>query len=93
MATWVVYHLIHVRMPHQHIPKLIITDVPEDVRVTRDLVERAGFAFGEFGIPWANHALEQVGPDSPADLVGAIRRGEGERIRYSDLVEMANAPL
>jgi hypothetical protein len=59
MATFAVYHLIHVRTPHQHIPKLVITDVPEGAQVTQDLVERAGYTFGKFNVPWANHVLER----------------------------------
>jgi hypothetical protein len=94
MATFAVYHLIHVRTPHQHIPKLVITEVPEGETVTQDLVERAGYMFGEFNVPWANHVLEQVDvKESPADLVSRIRQGEGERITYADLGARAEAPL
>ena len=94
MSTWCVYHLIHVRTPHLHIPKLVISDIPADETVTTDLLERAGYQFGEFDVPWANHVLEQVGvKDSPADLVARIRQGDGERIVYTDLVAQAEAPL
>lgn len=94
MATWCVHHLIHVRAPHQHIPKLVITDVPDDVDLSTDLLERAGYLFGEFNIPWANHVLIRVNvQDSPPDLVARIRQGQGERITYEELVEKANAPL
>ena len=94
MATFAVYHLIHVRTPHQHIPKLVITDVPEGEEPTEELLERAGYQFGEFNIPWANHALDKVdAKESPADLVARIRQGEGERIAWPDLVARAEAPL
>lgn len=94
MATWCVYHLIHVRTPHQHIPKLVITDVPEGEKLDKELLERAGYLFSEFGIPWANHVLTQVdAKESPADLVARLRQGEGERISYADLVARAESPL
>jgi len=92
--TWCVYHLIHVRTPYQYIPKLVIAEAPEGEAVTTDLLERAGYQFGEFGIPWANHVLEQVDvQDAPSDLVARLRRGEGKWIIYDDLVKQANAPL
>lgn len=94
MATWCVYHFIHVRTPYQYIPKLVIRDVPDDVNLTADLLERAGYQFGEFGIPWANHALERVSAkDSPSDLVARIRNGGGARITYAELVSRAEEPL
>ena len=94
MATWCVYHLIHVRTPHQHIPQLVITDVPEDAEITRDLLERAGYQFGEFGIPWANHVITRVdAQESPADLVARIRNGAWRWIAYGDLVSRAFEPL
>jgi hypothetical protein len=93
MATWVVYHLIHVRTPHQRIPKLLITQVPDDEKVPRDLLERAGFMFGEFGIPWANHYIEKLGPNSPSDLVGRARNPDVPRIAWEDLAARASAPV
>lgn len=94
MATWCVYHLIHVRTPHQYIPKLVITDVPDGEEVTEELLERAGFMFSEFNIPWANHGIMRVSAqESPPDLVARIRQGFGERIAYSELVTRAEAPL
>jgi hypothetical protein len=92
--TWCVYHLIHVQTPHQHIPKLVITEVPESETVDTDLLERAGFQFGEFGIPWANHMLEEVDvKESPADLVARIRQGEGEYETFASIERLAEAPL
>lgn len=94
MSTWCVYHLIHVRTPHQHIPKLVIRDVPDDVELTTDLLGRAGYQFEEFGIPWANHCLERVSAKTaPDDLVARIRRGEGRRVTYADLIACAEEPL
>lgn len=94
MATWCVYHLIHVRTPHLYLPKLVISAVPEDVRLNIDLLERAGFQFGEFGVPWANHFLERIDlKNSPSDLIARIRNGEGEHITYDELVARAEAPL
>jgi hypothetical protein len=94
MSTYCVYHLIHVRTPHQHLPKLLIADVPEGEEVTEELLERAGFSFGEFGVNWANHVLTEVNAqDSPSDLIARIRQGEGDRIDYADLKARAEAPL
>ena len=94
MSTWCVYHLIHVRTPHQYIPKLLITDVPEDEEVTTELLERAGYQFEEFNIPWANHVLAQVDArESPSDLVARIRKGGFDRITFSDLAAKAAEPL
>lgn len=91
---YAVYHLIHAQTPHQHNPKLVVTDVPEDEKVTKELLERAGFAYEEFGILWANHVVKEVDArESPADLVAKIRQGVGDRITYADLVAKANAPL
>jgi hypothetical protein len=68
--------------------------VPEGETVTQDLVERAGYQFGEFNIPWANHVLEQVDvKESPGDLIARIRAGECDRIPYAKLVELAEAPV
>ena len=92
--TWCVYHLIHMQTPHRHIPKLVITEVPNDKPLTTELLERAGYLFTEFGIPWANYVLEPVeAHDAPSDLVARLRQHEGERISYSDLMAKATAPL
>jgi len=94
MSTWCVYHLIHVRTPHQHLPRLLVTDVPEGAEVTEELLERAGYLFSEFNVTWANHVLTEVDPQgSPSDLVARIREGGFESITYADLVERANEPL
>lgn len=101
MATWAVVHLIHVRAPHQHIPRLIIRGVPEDKSVDWDLVESAGYSFGEFGIPRANHYITCVSPtESPSDLVGAVRRilrdpdsYDVPVVDYEELLRIATSPL
>lgn len=96
MATWAVYHLIHVQTPHLHIPQIVIEKVPDDVEIDTDLLERAGYQFGEFGIPWANHVIEEVKPqESPSDLVARIRQDpQGyDSLAYDELVRMANAPV
>lgn len=94
MATWAVVHLIHVRHPHLHIPKLVITGVPNGETVTRDLLENAGYQFGEFGIPWANHYITKIEPgESPSDLVARARSREVPRVTWEELVRMANAPV
>ena len=91
--TWCVYHVIHVRTPHQHLPKLVVTDVPSGAEVTKETLERAGYLFEEFNIPWANHAIAPVDKDAPSDLVARLRAGEGEWLTYSDLLARADAPI
>ena len=94
MATWCVYHMIHVRTPYQYLPQLVIREVPEEEKVSKDLLERAGYQFGEFNIPWANHSLEEVSAStSPGDLVYRIREGFGEQTTWAKLQEAINAPL
>lgn len=93
-TTWCVYHLIHVRTPHQHIPKLLITEVPQCMTPTFDTIERAGYLFDEFNISWANHVLEKVSTkDSPSDLVSRIRQGDTRRITWGDLIALAEEPI
>ena len=94
MTTWCVYHLIHVRTPHQHLPRLLVTEVPKGAEVTEELLERAGYLFSEFNVAWANHVLTEVDvKGSPSDLVARIREGGFERIAYADLVALAEEPL
>jgi len=93
-TTWCVYHLIHVQTPHQHLPKLLIQEVPEGEEVTEELLERAGYLFQEFNTFWANHVLTEVDvKESPSDLVAHIREGDFERIIYADLVALAEEPV
>jgi hypothetical protein len=72
---WAVVHHIHVRTPHQHTPRLFITGVPEGVSsgTLQDLLERAGYWFGEFGIPWANHYLSRQDKWS-SQVIGTYNR-------------------
>jgi hypothetical protein len=86
MSTWAVVHHIHVSTPHQHVPLLFIEDVPEEVEEgeLRSLLTRAGYQFGEFGIPWANHYLaseEEWGDE----VVGVYKRGDADVISYNDI--------
>lgn len=101
MATWAVVYLIHVCTPHQHVPKLIIRGVPDNATIDWETVERAGYSFGEFGIPRANYYITRVDPArSPSDLVGAIRRilqnpdaYDVPIVEYQELVKQAKAEL
>jgi hypothetical protein len=94
---WAVVHLIHVRTPHQNVPKLFITGVPEKVSSStlQDLLERAGYYFGEFGIPWANHYLSRQEKWN-SQVVGTynrVRRNPEDYdvpvISYDELVKQA----
>jgi len=93
MKTWVVYHLIHVRTPHQYLPQLVISGVPDDKKITREMLERAGYQFGEFGIPWANHCIECISQTTPSDLIYRLRQGAGERLTWEKLLSRIEAPL
>ncbi len=74
--NWAVVHLIHVRTPHRHIAKLFIDNVPDDVtaKQLRSALTRAGWQYGEFGIPWANH---YISPETEweDEVAGAYQRG------------------
>jgi hypothetical protein len=86
--AWVVYHVIHVRTPHQHIGKLLVTDVPEGKTEddVKSALTRNGYSFSEFHIPWANHALTAL-PDAPDEVVGAYRRGDVFTIPWAVIAE------
>jgi hypothetical protein len=71
----------------------LITNVPDDITITEELLERAGYEFGEFGIPWANHVIAKVTNQSPSNLVAALRNGVYERITYEELVAKAEEPI
>jgi hypothetical protein len=94
---WAVVHHIHVRTPHQHIPRMFIEQVPENVSAggLKDLLERAGYYFGEFGIPWANHYLARHDKWN-SQVVGAYNRSrrnpddyEVTILTYDKLLQMA----
>jgi len=84
MATWFVYHYIHVRTPHRTIPKLFITDVPDDQKVTWELVDEYR-EFGEFNTPHANHGIEKLTADSDPAVKRAWREGDVERVAFGEL--------
>ena len=86
MSTWAVVYVIHVHTPYRHIPQLFIENVPEEIEggELRSLLTKAGYQFGEFGIPWANHYL------APQDkwkdeVVGVYKSGDVKTISYNDI--------
>jgi len=83
MAKWAVVYLIHVRTPHQHIPKLVVEDVPDELTAdeVKDWLEEMGYTFGACGVPWANHYVARL-RDCPPSVRGAYRAGEVEIIKY-----------
>lgn len=92
MATYCVYHHIHVRTPHEYIPKLFITDVPPGKEVSRDLVDEY-YTPSEFGIAWANHGISRL--DSP-ELRRAYRQRHQNDIpcvSYQHLVSLQKEEL
>lgn len=90
MKTYCVYRLQHVNTPEQHFPILLITDVPDKTKPTRDMIDSAGFRIGEFNIPWANCYLEEYNDKSPADLKQRVKNDWGERITFAELQQRAN---
>jgi hypothetical protein len=58
MKTYCVYHVIHTQTPYELIPQLAIDDVPDNTKITWEILERGGYSFGEFNIPRANHTIE-----------------------------------
>ena len=84
--NWAVVHLIHIRTPHRHIAKLFIDNVPEDVtaKQLRSALTRAGWQFGEFGVPWANHYLSPE-TEWEDEVVGAYRQGGVKTIDWSEI--------
>ena len=93
MKSYVVYHLIHVNTPHQHNPKLVVKDVPDDVNLTTEDVDRGGYQFGEFGSAWCNYYLEEIkkkGKNLASDLVAKLHEDwQYETISYDDLTNRA----
>lgn len=85
MATGCVHYLIHITTPYHYIPRLVITDVPDDAVVTADMLQSAGYTFGKYGVLRPNYGLARLGGDSPGDLVARIRHGEGECITWDEL--------
>lgn len=91
MKVYCVYHFIHVRTPYVSRAKLFITDVPTstDVQEVKSTLTRAGYEFGEFGIGWGNHPIEEFDGDSDDALWGAWNRGDVETVTWSALRERA----
>jgi hypothetical protein len=92
MATWCVYYFSQTRAPYEHVPKLVIRNVPEGEVVTEEMLESVGYYYEAFNIPWANHVITQVDAErAPADpvirasLLPRISQGEGESISWDEL--------
>jgi len=86
MSTWAVVYVIHVHTPYRHIPQLFIENVPEEIEggELRSLLTKAGYQFGEFGIPWANHYLAKE-EDWKDEVVGVYKSGDVKTISYNDI--------
>lgn len=89
MATWCVYYLVHVTMPYHYLPRLVITDVPDDATVTADVLQSAGYPLGKLGILRPNYGIARLGEDAPRELVQRVREGEGDCVAWDDLVRQA----
>jgi hypothetical protein len=86
MSTWAVVYVIHVHTSYKHIPQLFIEDVPEEIEEgeLRSLLTKAGYQFGEFGIPWASHYLAKE-EDWKDEVVGVYKSGDVKTISYNDI--------
>jgi hypothetical protein len=81
--TYAVVFLIHVRTPHEHVAKLFVRNVPENADLKEALTE-AGYSFGEFGIPWANHYITLLSK-AESSVKGAYRRGDADVVEFAEL--------
>lgn len=88
MRTFVVYHLIHVVLPHRRIAKLFIVNVPDGEDVGWDLVDEID-EFGEFNIPHANHFIAELKPSSDPSLKRAFREGGARRVTFEHLQRLS----
>jgi len=89
--VWYVYHHIHTQTPHKKLPKLFVTDVPPNEKVTWDLVDEYE-QFGEFGSKHANHGIEPLTPDSPKEVKRAWRKKEpsaATAVSFEELVKLS----
>lgn len=77
---------IHVGTP-QHIAKLFIKEVPKETTAQelKKLLTEAGYSFGEFGTPWANHYLEFGLAKANSQVKGAWKSGEVQTINFKSL--------
>ena len=81
--------------------KLFIGDVPSTLgeREIRDALEAGGYQFGQFGIPWPNHAVVPLSEADP-QVRGSWRRtedaaadgneGEIDYVSWSELDEQSD---
>jgi hypothetical protein len=86
MATWAVTWVHHVTTPFRRLVRLVVKNVPRDIELTWDDIEAAGYSFGEFGIPRANHRLFRVTRDAPADVKRQIAEDAILSITYEQLL-------
>lgn len=86
--TAAVIFVIHVGNP-EWIAKLFITHVPEDIteRELKEMIDEAGFYFGEFGQRWANHYVKIGLKDAPASVRTAYRNKNVQTITYDELLK------
>lgn len=89
--TAAVIFVIHVGIPEWH-AKLFITDVPDDVTANeiKELLDNAGYYFGEFGQKWANHYVTVGLQKEAANIRTEFVKGLADTITYDQLVEEAS---
>ena len=86
-TTACVFHLIHTKTPFRYIPKLFILNVPQNTteKDLKNQLEKAGFKFGEFGIPWANHYVIIGLENAPMEVKKGWHYNEAECISFGEL--------
>ena len=89
MSIAYVYHLIHVRTPHEHHPKLFITDVPTDISVddVKEAIECWRGDYREFSAAWSNFVVDIGLRHAPNGVKAGWRRGDIATISWEDLTQ------
>ena len=82
--TWVVYRQFRERKPHYYFPELVVTHVPDDKRVTRRLMARAGYEFDD-----GTYLLIQLGSVRSPKRNYKIGLEYGEHIGWTELVQLS----
>ena len=90
-CTAAVIYIIHVGTP-DWVAKLFITHVPKDVTANeiKELLDTAGYSFGEFGQRWANHYVTIGLRNEKSSVINAYRKGDVETMTYDELIKEAS---
>lgn len=89
--TGAVLFIIHVGN-YEEVAKLFITHLPQGTSSgeLKNLIDDAGYWFGEFGSKWANHAVVVGLGDQRSDVRAAYKSGMVKTITYDELLKKVN---